>query len=127
MTSQLLWTLIAIQVGMGAFDTLYHHEMTERLAWRPSQQYELKLHAIRNMLYAGLFLALGFLEVHGLWAMLMMAVLAIEVIITLADFVEEDVSRKLPASERINHPLISRRLMPSSPFRSAAGRYRQRE
>ena len=32
MTSQLLWTLIAIQVGMGAFDTLYHHEMTEPAA-----------------------------------------------------------------------------------------------
>lgn len=34
MTSSLLWTLIAIQIAMGAFDTFYHHEMTERLAWR---------------------------------------------------------------------------------------------
>ena len=50
MTSPLLWSLIAIQIAMGAFDTLYHHEMTERLAWRPSQRHELKLHGVRNML-----------------------------------------------------------------------------
>ena len=33
MTSTLLWTLIAIQIAMAAFDTIYHHELTERLAW----------------------------------------------------------------------------------------------
>ena len=42
MTSQLLWILLFIQVAMGAFDTLYHHELTERLAWRPSQGHELR-------------------------------------------------------------------------------------
>jgi uncharacterized protein (TIGR01777 family) len=103
----LLWSLIAVQIVMGAFDTFYHHELTERLTWRPSQQYELKLHAVRNLLYALLFLVLGWLEVHGLLAMLVMAVLAIEIVITLMDFVEEDLSRKLPASERINHTLLA--------------------
>ena len=62
MTS-LLWTLIAIQIVMGVFDTFYHHELTERLAWRPSQRYELQLHGVRNMMYAFLFLVLGWLEV----------------------------------------------------------------
>src|SRR5215472_13600874 len=52
----LLWTLVAIQVAMGAFDTLYHHELTERLAWRTSQRRELQLHSIRNFFYAWLFL-----------------------------------------------------------------------
>ena len=33
--------------------------------------------------------------------------LAVEVVITLMDFVEEDMSRKLPASERINHTLLA--------------------
>ncbi len=106
MTS-LLWILIAIQVVMGAFDTFYHHELTERLAWRPSQRYELMLHSLRNMLYALLFLVLGWLEVHGVLAMLIIAVLAAEIVITLMDFVEEDMSRKLPASERINHTLLA--------------------
>ena len=65
----LLWTLIAIQIVMGVFDTFYHHEFTERLAWRPSQRFELKLHGIRNMLYALLFLLLGWLEVYGVLAL----------------------------------------------------------
>src|SRR2546423_14908028 len=106
MTS-LLWTLIAIQIVMGVFDTFYHHELTERLAWRPSQRYELQLHSLRDMLYALLFLVLGWLEVHGILAMLVIAVLVAEIVITLMDFVEEDMSRKLPASERINHTLLA--------------------
>ena len=107
MTSPLLWTLISLQIVMGAFDTLYHHEITERLSWRPSQRHELTLHGIRNLLYAGLFITLGWFEIHGLWALLVMAILAAEVLITLMDFVEEDISRKLPATERINHTLLA--------------------
>ena len=103
----LLWTLIAIQIAMAAFDTIYHHELTERLAWRPSQQYELVLHAARSFVYAALFLVLGFLIVKGLFAWAVIAALAVEVVITLADFVEEDMSRKLPATERVNHTLLA--------------------
>src|SRR5882672_3402811 len=102
-----LWTLIAIQIAMGMFDTFYHHELTERLAWRPSQRHELELHSVRNAFYALLFLVLGWLEVHGLFAMIVIAVLAAEIVITLMDFVEEDLSRKLPPSERINHTLLA--------------------
>jgi len=107
MMSPLLWTLIAIQIAMGAFDTFYHHELTERLAWRPSQRHELQLHSIRSTLYALLFLALAWSEVHGFWAMIAIAVLVVEVFVTLMDFVEEDISRKLRASERVNHTLLA--------------------
>jgi uncharacterized protein len=107
MISDLLWVLIALQIAMGAFDTLYHHELTERLAWRPAQRHELKLHAVRNGLYSVLFLVLAFLEVRGWWAILVMVVLLIEVAITLMDFVEEDLTRRLPSSERINHTLLT--------------------
>ena len=103
----LLWSLIAVQIAMGAFDTLYHHELTERLAWRASQRHELQLHSLRNTLYAFLFLVLGWLQVHGILAMIVIAVVAAEIAITLMDFVEEDLSRKLPASERINHTLLA--------------------
>lgn len=103
----LLWTLAAIQIAMGVFDTVYHHELTERLAWRTSQQNELRLHSIRNFFYALLFLVLGWLEPHGIWAMMIIAVLAAEIVITLIDFVEEDLSRKLPASERVNHTVMA--------------------
>jgi uncharacterized protein len=103
----LLWALISVQIVMGVFDTFYHHELTERLAWRPSQRYELKLHGVRNMMYAFLFLVLGWLEVYGIFAISIIAVLVAEIVITLMDFVEEDMSRKLPASERINHTLLA--------------------
>jgi uncharacterized protein (TIGR01777 family) len=103
----LLWILIIIQIAMGTFDMIYHHELTERLAWRPSQRHELQLHGIRNLLYAVLFLVLGGLEVHGIFAMMVIAVLVAEIVITLMDFVEEDLSRKLPATERINHTLLA--------------------
>ncbi|MGJ5208537.1 TIGR01777 family oxidoreductase [Bradyrhizobium sp. HKCCYLR20261] len=103
----LLWSLIALQVAMGVFDTFYHHEFTERLAWRPSQQGELKLHGARNLLYALLFAVLGWCEPHGLFALLVFVVLVAEIAITLTDFVEEDLTRKLPPSERINHTLLA--------------------
>ena len=107
MNSPVLWTLIVFQLAMGLFDILYHHELTERLAWRRSQEHELKLHGARNLIYAVLFFTLGWLEPHGLWAAAVIALLATEVIITLADFVEEDVSRKLPPSERVTHTLLA--------------------
>ncbi len=107
MTDPVLWTLIFIQVAMGGFDTIVHHEMTERLAWRPSQQRELQLHGVRNLLYGLLFATLALFEVHGLFAIAAIVLVAIELIVTLWDFVEEDMTRRLPASERINHTLLT--------------------
>jgi uncharacterized protein (TIGR01777 family) len=102
-----LWTLLFAQIAMGAFDTIWHHEGTERLAWRPGQRTELRLHGVRNLAYALLFLALGFTRPQGLWAAALMLLLAGEMIITLWDFVEEDRTRRLPASERITHTLLT--------------------
>ncbi len=107
MIPETLWYLIAAQLVMGLFDTVYHHELTERIAWRPSQRGELRLHGARNGLYAVLFTALAWSEPGGLLAHAIIALLLVELIITLADFVEEDRSRKLPASERIAHALLA--------------------
>ena len=102
-----LWILITLQIAMGAFDTLFHHEGTERLAWRPSQRRELKLHGVRNLLYAVMFATFGFAEPHGLLAVASIGLLGTELVITLWDFVEEDRSRKLPASERVTHTMLT--------------------
>jgi uncharacterized protein len=107
MTSTLLWSLIFVQMAIGAFDIAYHHELTERLAWRPSQRRELALHALCNGLCAVLFVFLGWFETRGAWAVAVIAVLGIKVAVTLADFVEEDLSRKPPPSERITHALLA--------------------
>ena len=105
--SPLLWIAILAQIAMGGFDTLFHHELTERLAWRPSQRTELGLHGVRNLAYAVMFMALGWTTPHGLWAAALIALMGGELLITLWDFVEEDLSRKLPASERVTHTLLT--------------------
>lgn len=107
MDNPLLWTLICLQIVMGAFDMIVHHEGSERLAWRASQKTELRLHGVRNFFYALIFLCFGWLETHGVFAITLAAILAAEVLITLWDFVEEDLTRKLPWTERINHTLLA--------------------
>ncbi len=61
--------------ALGAFDTLYHHELTEHLAWRASQAGELRLHGVRNLAYAVLFSALGWSRPQGVAAILLMALM----------------------------------------------------
>ncbi|MEO9132206.1 MAG: NAD-dependent epimerase/dehydratase family protein, partial [Sphingomonas sp.] len=107
MSNPLFITLLLVQIALGGFDTLYHHELTQRLAWKPGQATELRLHGARNLIYALVFLALGWTEPHGAAAVALIAALAIETGITLWDFVEEDRVRALPASERVTHTLLT--------------------
>ena len=105
--TDMLWMVVFLQVAMGGFDSLYHHELTERLAWRPSQAGELRLHGARNLAYAVMFSALGWSEPHGAAAIALIVLIVGELIITLWDFVEEDRTRRLPATERVNHALLT--------------------
>lgn len=105
--TDVLWITVFAQMMMGAFDTIYHHEGTERLAWRASQRVELALHGMRNLAYAVMFTVLGWFEPKGVWAGALMALLAGELFITLWDFVEEDRTRHLPATERVTHTLLT--------------------
>ncbi len=102
-----LWTFLLLQIALGLFDTVAHHEGSERLAWRPGSRRELQLHGMRNLLYAVMFIALGWYQPRGMWALALAALLVTELFITLWDFVEEDRSRKLPASERVTHTLLT--------------------
>ena len=106
-TPEILLALIGLQICLGAADTLLHHEFTERLAWQPHAKQELKLHALRNSIYAGLFLTLAWVLPFGLFAAVIIGFLVIEVLITLWDFVIEDITRKLPATERVMHTLMA--------------------
>lgn len=103
----LLYTLITIQMALGLADTVFHHELTQRLAWRTTQALELRLHGLRNLLYALLFLVFAWLEPQGLWALAVIGILAAEIVITLWDFIEEDRSRSLPATERVLHTVMA--------------------
>jgi hypothetical protein len=105
-----LW-LLAIQGIIGAFDTLYYHEWRARLtAGGSGTAPELKLHAARDFLYAALFGALPHLALHGLWAVVLAAVLLTEIILTMADFVIERRARKpmgdVYGGERVTHAVM---------------------
>ena len=101
------FVLITVQALLGAFDNLWHHEITERLPARRNARREVALHAAREGLYAFLFLALAWFAWHGAWVLLLIAVLAVEVGVTLADFVVEDRTRRLPRLERILHTILA--------------------
>jgi hypothetical protein len=105
-----LW-LLAVQGAIGAFDTLYYHEWRARLPALPGARPELRLHAVRALIYAVLFAALPRVEWRGAWAYLLGALLAAEVFITLRDFVVEDRVRAplggVFAGERVTHAVMA--------------------
>lgn len=99
--------LMAAQGCLGAFDTLYHHELTETLAQRTSARKELAIHAVRALIYAVLFVGLAYWEWHGALALVLVGVFAVEIGLTLWDFVIEDRTRLLPATERVTHTVLA--------------------
>ena len=98
--------LLLMQGLLGAFDTLWFHEWKGRLPSQPSARLELRLHAVRDFIYAMIFGTLGWVAWHGVLAWLFMMLLAVEVGITLWDFVEEDRTRFLARGERVTHALM---------------------
>jgi uncharacterized protein (TIGR01777 family) len=103
----LFLALLTAQAVLGAFDNLWHHEITERLPAKRSAATEVGLHATREFVYAFVFVAFAWYQWHGAWVALLAAVLGIEIIVTLADFIVEDRTRRLPAAERVLHTILA--------------------
>lgn len=102
-----VFTLLTVQALMGAFDNFWHHELQAKLPQRPSGRFELALHAAREAIYAVVFIGLAWWQWQGAFAVLLAALLGVEVVITLTDFLEEDRSRQLPPFERLLHTLLT--------------------
>ncbi len=105
-----LWLLAVLGV-IGAFDTIYYHEWRARLpALGPNAAPELRLHAARDLFYAVLFGTLPWLAWHGRGVLALAAVIVIEIILTLWDFVVEIAARKplgdVYAGERVTHAFM---------------------
>jgi hypothetical protein len=98
--------LLAIQGALGAFDTLYYHEWKLQLPSRPHARLELALHGSRDLAYTLLFGTIGWLTWNGALVWVFGLLLAVEIVITLWDFVEEDRTRTLPAGERVMHAIM---------------------
>jgi hypothetical protein len=99
--------LMAFQGCLGAFDTLYHHELTEALPGRASARRELSIHALRALIYGVLFIGLSAWAFHGLWVLALLLAFIVEIVLTLWDFVVEDRTRLLPATERVTHTVLA--------------------
>lgn len=102
-----IFALLTAQALLGAFDHVWNHEIKERLPSKRSAAGEVALHSGRDFIYGLVFIQLGWLEPHGLWAAILAATLTIEILITLTDFVVEDQTRRLPPGERILHTILA--------------------
>ncbi len=102
-----IFFLLSVQAVMGAFDNLWHHELQAKLPQRISARYELALHAAREAIYGVVFIGLAWFEWRGAFAAVLVVMLLTELGITLADFLEEDRTRKLPPFERVLHTLLT--------------------
>jgi len=102
-----VFALILLQTLLGGFDNLWHHEITERLPTKRSASGELALHATRELIYSVVLLLLAWFELRGAWICLLVALLGLEIVITLADFVLEDRTRRLPPLERVLHTILA--------------------
>jgi hypothetical protein len=100
-------SLLMVQGALGAFDTLWYHEWKQRLPARATAGKELRLHAARDFAYAIVFGSLAWVAWEGWLVGLLALVLVFEILITLWDFIEEDVSRPLPPGERVMHTVMA--------------------
>lgn len=104
-----IWLLAALGT-LGAFDTIWFHELRGKLVARPEMRPELRLHVIRDALYVIVFAALPFVQWHGGWAIALAAVLLAEFVVTMLDFVTEDRVRAsiggVMPGERVTHAVM---------------------
>lgn len=107
MSEVLLPWLLAAQGVVGGADTLINHEVIARLPQRPEARGEIGLHAIRESIYATLFLGLAFFTWEGAFAWMLAALLAAEVVVTATDESIENRIRLLPQNERVLHVFLT--------------------
>lgn len=99
--------ILIFQGILGGYDVLWNHEWREKLPTRPSAELEQKIHGIRELFYALLFIGLAWFCWNGFWAWGLFTVIAIEIALTAWDFVTEDKTRVLSPTERITHLVLS--------------------
>ena len=100
-------SLLIVQGILGALDTLYYHELMQHIPARPTGRLELRLHAARDFAYAILFGSLAWMQWQGWLTLLLAGLLLLEILITLWDFIEEDIHRPLPPGEHVMHTVLA--------------------
>jgi hypothetical protein len=100
--------LLLVNGVLGAVDTLWYHEYRAQLARYPDlYRTELRLHAARDAVYALLYGTIAWWAWSGAWALVLAGLLAVEIVITMTDFVVEDRTRVLRPGERVLHAAMA--------------------
>jgi len=103
----ILAALLLAQAVVGGADTLFNHEIVARLPQRPEARREVALHAVREAIYATLFIGLALFAWRGAAAWIVAALLAAECLVTATDELVENRIRKLPDNERVMHVFLT--------------------
>ena len=107
MSATLVANLLVLQGLIGGLDTLVNHEWIEKLPRRAAARREIGLHAVREATYGALFLALGWYAWQGAFALVIGALLLLEVAVTATDELVENHTRVLPQNERVLHVFLT--------------------
>jgi hypothetical protein len=104
------WLLLVLGV-LGATDILLYHSISHGIRRHPAARGELFTHFLRGPTYALLFLAVPNLELRGLWLVALLALLLVDLAISIADFWLETDSRAglggLPRGEYLLHVVMA--------------------
>lgn len=111
-TYQLAVWLMLANAALGAADTLWYHEYRARLPHHlATTRTELRLHAVRDAVYVFVYASFAIGQPTGGYAALMLILLAVEIVVTMIDFIVEDRTRPaiggMAAGERVLHTAMA--------------------
>lgn len=103
--------LLALMGFLGAADILCFHVLAHSLRTHPPARFELVTHFLRGPTYAALFALVPNFAFHGAWFGALLALLAFDLAISIADFWCEPDSRRalggLPRGEYLLHVVLA--------------------
>ena len=104
-------TYLLLILGVcGAIDILLYHSVSHGIRTHPDSRQELIVHSLRGPTYATLFVLVPNFALHGAFFWLLMALFAVDIVISIWDFMIERDSRAflggLPSGEYVLHMII---------------------
>lgn len=94
---------LLVHAAIGGADVVLNHELIAKIPSRPNAGLEQCLHAGRELAFAAIFVALAWVQWHGLAALLIALALLTELAISDVDTIIEFDTRTLPVPERVLH------------------------
>jgi phosphatidylglycerophosphate synthase len=108
----MLASILLFSIGiLGATDMSFYHSVAHGIRQHQDSKLELYIHSLRGLTYTALFIIVPNFECHGIYFWGLIAILFIDLLISIADFAIERKSREglggLPSGEYVLHILIA--------------------